>query len=72
MFNFGNMAEKRICAERTIKIITNGLLEFGLITRKILKTNVQHKICPKMQNDLLGVQKHLKCSRMIYLNGHFF
>ena len=29
----------------------------GLITIKILKTHMQHKICPKMQNGLLGVQK---------------
>ena len=44
---------------------------FGLLTRKILKTHEQHKICVKMQDDLLGVHKHLKSWRIICLIGHF-
>ena len=55
MLIFGNMTEKRIFAERTMKILI-----IGLVTRKILKNHDQYKICPKMQDDLLGVHKHLK------------
>ena len=63
------MAEKRIFAGASNKNTHKWAI--GLVTRKVLKTHEQLKICPKMQDDLLGVQKPLKSWRMIYLIGHF-
>ena len=63
------MAEKRIFCRASNENTHKWAI--GLVTRKVLKTHEQHKICPYMQDDLLGVQKHLKRWRMIYLIGHF-